>query len=161
MRYTCIGDIVVVYIPAELEYKEYEIAETIYQRDPRVTVMVRRLGRYGEFRRQKVKVLLGDKTETVHTEYGIRVRVDVEKTYFSEREKTERQRLQSLVLEKEKILVLFAGVGIIPLVLAKNKNVDIIAVEKNEKAFCFLKENIEMNRIKGSITPVLEDVYNY
>ncbi|MBU7022596.1 MAG: methyltransferase [Theionarchaea archaeon] len=161
MRYTCIGDIAVVYIPEEREHEEYDIAETIYQKDPRVAVVVRRLGRYGEFRRQKVKVLLGDRTETVHTEYGIRIRVDVENTYFSEREKTERQRLLSLVSEKERILVLFAGVGIIPLVLAKTKNVDILAVEKNEKAYSFLEENIEMNSIQGNITPVQEDVYTY
>lgn len=90
MRCTCIGDIAVVYIPEEREHEEYEIAETICRKDPRVAVVVRRLGRYGEFRRQKVKVLLGDRTETVHAEYGIRIRVDVENTYFSEREKTER-----------------------------------------------------------------------
>jgi tRNA G37 N-methylase Trm5 len=101
MRYTCIGDIAVVYIPEEREHEEHEIAETICRKDPRVAVVVRRLGRYGEFRRQKVKVLLGDRTETVHTEYGIRIRVDVENTYFSEREKTESQRLQSLVSKRE------------------------------------------------------------
>ncbi|MBU7014876.1 MAG: methyltransferase [Theionarchaea archaeon] len=161
MTYTCIGDIAVVFIPKELEYREHEIAETIYRRDSRVNVVVRRLGRHGEFRRQKMKVLLGDRTETVHTEYGTRVRVDVRETYFSEREKTERQRLKSLLSEGERILVLFAGIGIIPLILAKDKNVQVVAVEKNEKAFSFMTENIRVNRMKGRITPVLEDVYSY
>ncbi|MBU6998434.1 MAG: hypothetical protein HXS41_04890 [Theionarchaea archaeon] len=50
MRCTCIGDIAVVYVPAELEHREHEIAETVCQRDSRVSVVVRRLGRCGEFR---------------------------------------------------------------------------------------------------------------
>lgn len=92
---------------------------------------------------------------------GYRFAWMLEKPVFLEREKTERQRMKFLVTEKVKIMVLFAGVGIIPLVLAMEKNVNVVTVEKNEKVFSFPTENIEVNRIRGSITPVLGDSYEY
>jgi tRNA (guanine37-N1)-methyltransferase len=160
MRYTKIGDIAVVRIPEELESQEYEIAQSIYEKEP-VTVVLRSCGRYGEFRKQKVKILIGERTDTVHTEYGVRIHIDLGETYFSEREKTERQRLKTLVCTNERVLVLFSGVGIIPLVIAKEKSVHITAVEKNEKAYSLMKENIALNFLKGCIHPVLQDVYTF
>lgn len=160
-NYTKVGDIALLRIPEELEPIEYEIARQILQKEHAVKVVLRRLGYYGEFRKQKVKLLIGDRTDTVHTEYGVKVHIDLEETYFSEREKTERQRLKELVSEGEKILVLFAGVGIIPLVIAKEKKVEITAVEKNGKAFTFMEENVRLNSLKGSIEPVLRDVYTF
>lgn len=159
MKYTKIGDIALVRIPEALENKEYEIAQTICRTEPAVKVVLRSFGRYGEFRKQKVKILIGERTDTTHTEYGVKVHIDLGETYFSEREKTERQRLKRLVCNNESILVLFSGVGIIPLVIAKEKPVQIVAVEKNEKAFSLMEENIALNSLKGSITPVLQDVY--
>lgn len=159
MKYTRIGDIAVVRIPEELTDKEDEIAQTIVDTNRGINVVVKPLGRYGEYRKQKVKILIGDRTDTIHKEYGIRLHIDVKETYFSEREKNERHRLQRLVSDYEDILVLFAGVGVIPLVIAKEKNVTITAVEKNEKAFSLMKENIALNSLTGSVTPVLQDVY--
>ncbi len=159
--YTKVGDIALVRIPEELKHREYEIAQEILEKERQIKVVLRKFGRYGEFRKERVKILLGDRTETIHTEYGIKVKIDLKETYFSEREKTERQRLQKLVLHGENILVLFAGVGIIPLVIAKEKLVKITAVEKNEKAFSLMEENITLNTLKGSINPVLQDVYTF
>ncbi|MGD2248602.1 MAG: RsmD family RNA methyltransferase [Candidatus Methanofastidiosia archaeon] len=159
--YTRIGDIAIVYIPEESAHKEQEIAQYILRNDHSIKVVLRKYGRYGEFRKQKIKLLAGNHTETTHTEFGLKIQVDVKETYFSEREKTERQRLKDLVINGESILVLFAGVGAIPLVIAQEKRVDITAVEKNEKAFLLMKENILLNNLQGEITPVLQDVYTF
>lgn len=161
MNYTKVGDIALLYIPEELDSQEYEIARTIYERENSITVVLRKLGRYGEFRKQKVKVLIGERTDTVYKEFGVTVHIDLGETYFSEREKTERQRLKNLVDNFERILVLFAGVGIIPLVLTKDSQVEVTAVEKNEKAFTLMKENIAQNALKGVIHPILTDVYAF
>jgi tRNA (guanine37-N1)-methyltransferase len=159
--YTRIGDIAVVHIPEESAYKEQEIAQYILKNDHSIKVVLRKYGRYGEFRKQKIKLLAGNRTETTHTEYGLKIQVDVKETYFSEREKTERQRLKDAISDGESILVLFAGVGAIPLVIAQKRHVDITAVEKNEKAFLLMKENILLNNLQGKITPVLQDVYSF
>lgn len=159
--YTKIGDIAVVRIPEELEHKEFEIANDILQKEHQIKVVLRKFGRYGEFRKQKVKILIGDRTDTIHREFGVRIKIDLKETYFSEREKTERQRLQTLVCDNERILVLFAGNGVIPLIIAKENHVTITAVEKNEKAFSLMEENIKLNALKGSVNPVLQDVYTF
>jgi tRNA (guanine37-N1)-methyltransferase len=159
--YTKIGDIALLHLPEDKQCKVHEIAQEIIEKEHAVNVVLCTSGRHGEFRKQNVKIVIGDRTDTIHTEYGIRIHVDVKETYFSEKEKTERQRLKTLVLPGERILVLFSGVGSIPLVLAKQKEVDITAVEKNEKAFSLMKENITLNSLKGSITPVLQDVYTF
>jgi tRNA (guanine37-N1)-methyltransferase len=161
MNYTKVGDIALLYIPEELDSQEYEIARTIYEREHSITVVLRRFGRYGEFRKQKVKVLIGERTDTVYREFGVTIHIDLGETYFSEREKTERQRLKKMVRNSERILVLFAGVGVIPLILAKDNLVEVTAVEKNEKAFTLMKENITQNSLKGVIHPVLNDVYAF
>lgn len=160
-NYTKVGDIALLHLSEELEPVEYEIARNILHKERGVKVVLRKFERHGEFRKQRVKILIGERTDTLHKEYGVTMRVDLMETYFSEKEKTERQRLKDAVREGEKILVLFAGVGAIPLVIAKERDVKIVAVEKNEKSFSLLKENIHQNALKGSITPILEDVYSY
>jgi tRNA (guanine37-N1)-methyltransferase len=159
MKYTKIGDIALVRIPKDVTCKESEIAHSILQKEHSINVVLRKFGRYGEFRKQKLKILVGDRTHTIHTEYGVRIHIDLKDAYFSEREKTERQRLKNLVSDGERILVLFSGVGVIPLVIAKERAVEITAVEKNEKAFLLMEKNIQENMLKGSINPVLQDVY--
>lgn len=161
MGYRRIGDIAIINIPEGSDHKEQEIAQYIMKNDHSINVVLRKYGRYGEFRKQKIKILAGNRTETTHTEFGLKLQVDVKETYFSEREKTERQRLKDLVSHGESILVLFAGVGAIPLVIAAEKQAKICAVEKNEKAFAYMKQNILLNDLKGEITPVLQDVYMF
>ena len=160
-RYTKIGDIALLRLPEGSDFDEYEIAHSLLERERGIRVVLRQFGRFGEFRKQNVRILIGERTDTYYTEYGLTVHVDLRETYFSEREKTERQRLKSLVEHHEKILVLFAGVGIIPLVIAQDRCVEITAVEKNEKAFDLMKENILLNNLKGFINPVLADVFTF
>ena len=58
----------------------------------------------------------------------------------------------------EKILDMFCGIGPFPIVIAKNKNVDITAVDINDKAIKYLNENIKLNKLKGNIKTYCGDV---
>ena len=62
------------------------------------------------------------------------------------------------VRDGEKILDMFCGIGPYPIVIAKNRNVDITAVDINESAVKYLEENIKLNKLKGHITPLCGDV---
>jgi len=62
------------------------------------------------------------------------------------------------VREGEEILDMFCGIGPFPIVIARNKNVEITSVDINESAIKYLDENIRMNKLKGSITTFTGDV---
>ena len=109
-----------------------------------VKVVLRRKGLYhGEYRTQDLEWLAGEKRkETVYTEHGIRMKLNVEKCYFTPRLGTERMRIAQMVKPGEKVLVLFSGVAPYPLVLAKYSKASlIIGVEKNPLAHMYALEN--------------------
>ena len=62
------------------------------------------------------------------------------------------------VEDGEKILDMFCGIGPFPIVIAKNKDVEITAVDINESAIKYLDENIKLNKLMGSIQTYCGDV---
>jgi len=109
-----------------------------------VNVVLQRKGiHHGEYRTQDLEWIAGEKRKvTAYKENGVSLKLHVEKCYFSPRLSTERMRIAHLVKPKEKILVLFSGVGPYPLVLAKHTKAQlIIGVEKNPLAHKYALEN--------------------
>jgi tRNA wybutosine-synthesizing protein 2 len=100
----------------------------------------------GEFREPEVSLILGDRTQTIHTENGVKFFLDVAKVMFSKGNAGERKRLIPLVKDGETIVDMFAGIGYFSLPIAKHARPGkIVAVEKNVTAFRFLKDNIKIN----------------
>jgi tRNA (guanine37-N1)-methyltransferase len=58
----------------------------------------------------------------------------------------------------EIILDMFAGIGPFPILIAKNKKTIIFAVDINKSAIEYMKENIQLNKLKGKIIPILRDI---
>lgn len=156
-----IGDIAIIEIPEELERMEKEIGKALLEVHKNVKTVCKRAGIHkGIFRIRAVEVIAGEKrTETVHTESGVKMKLDVNKVYFSPRLSYERERIAEQVKKGEKICVFFAGVGPYALVIAKkNPNVKIDAIELNPDAFHYLEENIRINRMQSIIRPIFGDV---
>jgi len=106
-----------------------------------------------------VKVIAGeDKATAVYREHGVRMKIAVDQAYFSPRLSSERLRIAEQVRDGETIAGFFAGVGPFPLVIAKKKRCTIYAVELNPKAYELMKENIQLNHLKGEVIPILGDV---
>ena len=113
----------------------------------------------GTTRVRDLEFLAGvDDSETIHKEHGARLKLDVREVYFSPRLATERKRVMESVEDGEKILDMFCGIGPFPIVIAKNKDVDITAVDINESAIHYLDENIRLNKLKGTIKTYCGDV---
>ena len=113
----------------------------------------------GTTRVRDLEFLAGvDDSVTIHKEHGARLKLDVREVYFSPRLATERKRVMESVKEGEKILDMFCGIGPFPIVIAKNKNVDITAVDINEAAIKYLNENIKLNKLKGNVQTYCGDV---
>ncbi|MEM2909039.1 MAG: class I SAM-dependent methyltransferase family protein [Candidatus Bilamarchaeaceae archaeon] len=152
--YDVVGDIAIIEIPEELQHKESEIANAILKANKRIKVVARKCGKVeSEFRVRPLKIIAGEnRTETLHTEHGCRMRLDVAKVYFSVRLSHERKRIAELVKPGERILALFAGVGPFPLIIAKSQpSANVVAIELNPAAVRYMKENIKLNKIKNII----------
>ncbi len=156
-----IGDIAVIEIPSELEDKEGLIGKAIMTVHPSIkTVCKRKSQTMGEYRIRPVEVIGGEnRTETTHSENGVKIKLDLNKTYFNSRMCNERKIVADKVEEGENIGYFFAGVGPFALVIVKeNPSVNITAVELNPGAYHYLKENILLNKFSRSIKPIQGDV---
>lgn len=148
-----VGDIAIMEIPSELTKKQKLIAETLMKIHRSVkTVCKKSSERKGELRLRDIKYVAGRKTtETIHTEFGCKYRVDIKKTYFSPRESTERDRIAKLVDNGEIVMVMFAGVGPFPILIAKRKKVQVYSVELSRDAYKYAKGNTHLNKVAARV----------
>ena len=154
-----IGDIVILEIPDELYDKRQIIGDAAYEFTKRKAIYMKKSAIKGTIRIRDLEFLAGsDDSVTIHKEHGVRLKLDVREVYFSPRLATERKRVMESVEDGEKILDMFCGIGPFPIVIARNKNVEIAAVDINENAIMYLEENIELNKLKGTVKPYCGDV---
>lgn len=154
-----IGDVVILEIPDDLIDKKQMIGDAALEFTKRKSVYMKKSAIKGTTRVRELEFLSGkDDSITIHKEHGARLKLDVREVYFSPRLATERKRVMESVKNGEKILDMFCGIGPFPIVIAKNKNVDITAVDINDKAIKYLNENIKLNKLKGNIKTYCGDV---
>ena len=154
-----IGDIVILEIPENLEDKKFKIADAALKFTKRRSIYMKKSAVKGTTRVRELEFLAGvDDSVTIHKEHSTRLKLDVREVYFSPRLATERRRVMESVEDGEKILDMFCGIGPFPIVIARNKKVDITAVDINESAIYYLDENIKLNKLKGNITSYCGDI---
>lgn len=154
-----IGEIVILEIPDNLEDKKQIIGNAALEFTKRRSVFMKKSAIKGTTRVRDLEFLSGiDDSVTIHKEHGARLKLDVREMYFSPRLATERKRVMESVSDGEKILDMFCGIGPFPIVIARNKNADITAVDINESAIRYLNENIKMNKLKGRIETYTGDI---
>ena len=154
-----IGEIVILEIPDNLEDKKQIIGDAALEFTKRRSIYMKKSAIKGTTRVRDLEFLSGiDDSVTVHKEHGARLKLDVREMYFSPRLATERKRVMESVRDNERILDMFCGIGPFPIVIARNKNVDITAVDINEAAIKYLNENIKLNKLKGNIETYAGDI---
>ncbi len=156
-----IGDIAIVEVPKELVKLEKSFAWSLRKTHPNVKVVAKKTGpTKGKYRIRKVQVIGGEeRTETIHLEHGVKMKVDINKTYFSPRLSGDRLKIANQVKPFEKVLVMFAGIGPYPLVIAKKQpTADIWAVELNPSAVKLMKYNVKLNKFEKRIRVIKGDV---
>ena len=153
-----IGDIAIIELPEELMSYGKAIGEAILKVHRHIKAVFAKGGKVeGEYRVRELIHLAGErKTETLHRENGIRLKLDVARVYFSPRLATERMRIFEKALPGEIILDMFAGVGPYAVLLAKKAKL-VFAVDLNPWAIRYLEENIKLNKTPNVI-PILGDV---
>jgi len=148
-----VGDLAIFSdFPKELKNKEKLIAETLLKEHKNIKVVLKKTKKYsGRFRTPKLKIIAGEKRkETELKENNVSLKLNPEKAYFSVRLATERKRIMEQVKNNKEILVMFSGIGVYPIVIAKNqKPKTIYSIEINPYACEYQKENILLNKINN------------
>ncbi len=138
-------------LPSNLK-KQKLIVNTVLKSNKNVKTILLKINKVsGIYRLPKYKFIAGVKTkETLHRENNCIFKLDVEKCYFSPRLSNERLRVTKQIKKQERILVMFSGIGIFPLVISKNsKAKEIYAVEINPIANKYAYENLMLNKINN------------
>jgi len=155
-----IGDVAIVEFPEELRGFEALIGKAILETNRNVRTVLAKAGPVStEKRVRQFHVIAGsDVTETTHREYGCSFRVDVAKVYFSPRLSFEHERVASQVRENETVVDMFAGVGPFSIHIAKRgRSVHVYAIDVNEDAVKYLRENILLNRVDDRVIAIRGD----
>ena len=167
-----VGTIAIIEIPKELESKEKTIAKSLLKTNKNIKTVLKKVGEHkGIFRTQKMKLLAGKNTkETIHKENNVKIKLNVEKVFFSARLGTERKRIMKQIKKDEKIMVLFSGCAPYVCVFAKNTRAKkVVGVELNTEGHKYGLENIKLNKltntklIQGNVkktTPKLKETFD-
>ncbi len=160
--YDVVGDIIILKIHPELESKCEIIAEALRRIYPRVrTIVAVPLYTHTDelYRTRDLEVIWGDENlETTHKECGYIFKVDLKHVFFSPRLSYERMRVAKKVLPGETIINTFSGVGCFSIVIAKMQpQTRIYSIDVNPYAFEYMKENVTLNKVEGTVIPVLGD----
>jgi len=159
--YDIIGEIAIIEFKNNEKMKKKrkvknKIAKAIIQVNKNVKSVYEKKSKVrGAFRLRTMAHLAGLKgTETLHKENDCIFKLDINRTFFTPRLNHERLLVSKSNIEKgERIADLFAGVGTFSVQIAKLHDVKIYAFDINPYAYKYLKENIKINNLKGSIIP--------
>jgi tRNA (guanine37-N1)-methyltransferase len=155
-----VGDIAILKITNELEDKKHLIAESLLDLAPNLRVVLEQIAPVSSrFRTRKLKWLAGEeRTETVHSEFGCRYRVDLETTYFSPRLSRERKRIADLVSSGECVVNFFAGIGSFSIMIARHSYPSrIFSLDINPAAVRYHAINDVLNGVQDTIDVICGD----
>jgi len=158
--YDVVGDIAIIQLPQCLEHKSGIVARAIMRIEKHVKTVLRQASPIsGDFRLRELEFVAGErKTEAVHKEFGCLFKVDLKRSYFSPRLSYERMRIARQVAPFEFVVNMFAGVGCFSIIIARHsKAKKVYSIDINPAAMYYHKENIRLNRVEGTIEPILGD----
>jgi tRNA (guanine37-N1)-methyltransferase len=153
-----IGDVGIIRLPDELVPYAKEVGVALRQVYPRLRTVALDRGVKGEFRVRELEVVAGpDELETVHQEYGVRLKVDPSKVYFNPRLANERMRIASSVRPGEVVVDMFAGAGPFAILIAKCSKAEIVfAIDINPDAIWYMMQNVHANKVTN-VVPIEGD----
>ncbi len=148
--YDIVGDIALIQLPEEALPYGAVVGEAIAKVSRNVKAVYAVGPVTGEFRVRPLRHVWGERrTRTVHKEYGVRICVDVARTYYNPSLSEEHRRIAEKVVSGEVIADLFCGVGPFTLHIVSTKaRVRVYAVDINPHAIRCLLDSLELNRKK-------------
>ncbi|MCK5476942.1 MAG: hypothetical protein KAI55_03405 [Candidatus Aenigmarchaeota archaeon] len=138
------------------------IADALIERNKNIkTILLKKNKLEGEFRTGEYEIIFGKDTDCVYKENNCVFEFDITNTYFSTKLGNERRLLAESICDNEEIFCPFAGVCPFPIVIVKDKNVKITAVEKNPYCEKYAIHNIIKNKAKDKIKFYCDDILDF
>ena len=163
--YDILGNIAIVkFVRGTKQKEKKKIALKILKQHKSVGTILEKSGNFsGRLRKQKTRFIAGEKTkEVLYRENNCEFRFNVDDCYFSSRLSTDREEIAKQVAKsrkKEKVLVMFSGIGVYGIVIGKlSKAEKIVCVELNRKCNKYALENVKRNKLGEKIEIVQGDV---
>ena len=161
--YDVVGDVAILNnLPEGNEETQKKVGEWIMKKNKAIKIVVARHCALSTEDRSPgssgLKQLAGhprDPIVTSHYEYGIKCVVDLNHTFFSPRMAPERLRLAQQVARGERVLVVFAGVGMDALqIAARTEAKEVLVIERNAIACeCIRRGKLMLSRNKTAPCP--------
>ncbi len=174
--YDILGNLIIAKFPEGVKLRDKKkIAEDLIKEKNEVRTVVEKTGKFkGRLRKMETQHLAGVKSkEVLYKENGCLFRFNIDDTYFSPRLSNERRELSEKIKKGDNVLVMFAGVGPLPIVVAKRfleKHVSkkdrlagkillkVYSVELNQKASKYAEQNVKLNKLMDVVEVVQGDV---
>ncbi len=151
--YDVMGNIVLLKFSDDVKKSEkVKTAKEVLKRYKKVkSVLEKKEKVKGRLRTIKTEFLAGEKNlEADYVENGCRFKFNVESCYFSSRLSNERKEIALEAKKGERVLVMFGGVGVYGIVIAKNSRVDkVVSVEIGRECSKYAKENVRLNKLSN------------
>ena len=160
--YDVVGNIAIIKFDRDMSASaKKKFALDYLKNNKSVTTVLEKIGKFsGRLRTLKTKFLAGEKTlEALYRENSCEFRFNVETCYFSPRLSEERKNVARLVKKNQRVLVMFAGVGPFPIVIAKHsKAKEVYGVELGRDCTKYANENVKRNKLVGRVKIVQGNV---
>ena len=157
-----LGNIAILKFGREIKtIEKKKFAENFLEEHKNVTTVLEKTDKFkGRLRIQKTKFLAGLNTkEVLYKENNCIFRFNVDTCYFSPRLASERKELSSKVRKNENILVMFGGIAVYAIVIAKNQKVArVVSVEISRECNRYAKINIKKNKVENIVELIQGDV---
>jgi len=156
--YDLLGNIAIIKAEALTKKEKLKKAKKILENPKIKTVLEKITNVQGRLRTIKTEHLLGEKTLIAkYKENNSIFKFNVETCYFSSRLSGERKKIAGKIKKKNNVLVMFAGVGVYPIVIYKYiKPKKIIAIEIGKDCCKYFKENLKLNKIPKSKIEIIQ-----
>lgn len=156
--YDILGNIAIIKGERKTKKDKIKEAKELLKHPGIETVLEKATNVSGRLRTIKTKHILGKRNlVTEHKENGCRFRFNVENCYFSPRLSNERQLISGKIKSNDKVLIMFAGVGVYPIVIYHYSHPEkIIGVEIGKECCKYFKENILLNKIPRNRIEVIQ-----
>ena len=158
--YDILGNIAIIKGEGKSKAQKLKQAKVLLKR-PCVKSVLEKIGNVrGRLRTINVKHIAGEKNLIVkHRENGCVFKFNVKSCYFSPRLSNERKEIAGKVKKKDKVLVMFAGVGVYPIVIYKHaKPKEVVGIEIGKECCKYFEENLRLNKMKDRIEIIQGDV---